>query len=245
MDSHVASMQSLSNNASQAKNLGQALYVLGELAYIKYDSSTSTWSYTYNVNQVSGIIDLIRGFFFDLDGTLVDTHESNFHAYKTSVKKITGIDLGESLLARIKAGESSDQFLRKLLPGISDSTVIEINKHKAIEYPKYLGFSIPNSGLIGFFLSVAPHYWTALITTAKQLNANAVLLHHELDGKFSHIVYGEDVQRMKPDPEAYLIALDKSGLSPGEVIAFEDSKTGQTAAEKAGIQVVMIKDFLQ
>ena len=49
---------------------------------------------------------------------------------------------------------------------------------------------------------------------------------------------------MKPNPEAYLLALHKTGLAADEVIAFEDSLKGEAAAIGAGINVIRIRNFL-
>lgn len=48
-------------------------------------------------------------------------------------------------------------------------------------------------------------------------------------------VCGGDVARKKPDPEAYLLALGRLGLGPGQAIALEDSSAGLIAADRAGL----------
>ena len=51
----------------------------------------------------------------------------------------------------------------------------------------------------------------------------------------------DQVVMAKPNPEAYLKALELSGLHSYEVLAFEDSISGIQAAKAAGIQVLKIK----
>ena len=34
---------------------------------------------------------IIKGFFFDLDGTLVNTYEADFYAYRDAIEEATGI----------------------------------------------------------------------------------------------------------------------------------------------------------
>lgn len=48
-------------------------------------------------------------------------------------------------------------------------------------------------------------------------------------------VCGGDVARKKPDPEAYLLALERLGLAPDQAIALEDSPAGLQAAARAGV----------
>jgi HAD superfamily hydrolase (TIGR01509 family) len=57
---------------------------------------------------------------------------------------------------------------------------------------------------------------------------------------FAVVVAGDDVSRGKPDPEAYLLAAELLGVSPGDCIAIEDSATGAASAEAAGCHVVIV-----
>jgi HAD superfamily hydrolase (TIGR01509 family) len=50
----------------------------------------------------------------------------------------------------------------------------------------------------------------------------------------------DDVQRTKPDPELYLNALQKLGVSNTQAIVFEDSQNGILAARRAGIRCVAV-----
>ncbi|MCK5422896.1 MAG: HAD-IA family hydrolase, partial [Deltaproteobacteria bacterium] len=49
---------------------------------------------------------------------------------------------------------------------------------------------------------------------------------------------GDVVKKKKPDPEIYLMALEKSGLKPEACIVVEDSRVGVLAAKAAGMNVV-------
>lgn len=55
------------------------------------------------------------------------------------------------------------------------------------------------------------------------------------------VVCGEDVSAKKPDPEAYLIALDRLGLPTVCCCAIEDSRNGMLAARLAGLEVAIVK----
>lgn len=56
------------------------------------------------------------------------------------------------------------------------------------------------------------------------------------------IISGESVKKSKPDPEIYLKAAELLGVETGECIAIEDSTVGITAAHRAGVTVVALKD---
>lgn len=50
----------------------------------------------------------------------------------------------------------------------------------------------------------------------------------------------EDYAKSKPHPDGYLLALQHSGIKPGEALVIEDSPRGIAAAKTAGIRAVAI-----
>ena len=58
--------------------------------------------------------------------------------------------------------------------------------------------------------------------------------------RFAVVVTGEDVTRGKPDPEPYLLACDRLGAAPQQVVVLEDAPFGVAAAEAAGCWVVAV-----
>jgi HAD superfamily hydrolase (TIGR01509 family) len=57
---------------------------------------------------------------------------------------------------------------------------------------------------------------------------------------FEAILCREDVQRIKPDPDLFLAALEALKLPADETLVFEDSPNGVLAARRAGLRVVAI-----
>ena len=56
------------------------------------------------------------------------------------------------------------------------------------------------------------------------------------------IVTGEDVKARKPDPEVYLIALERLGVVAPAALAVEDSGLGVEAAKAAGLACLAIRN---
>lgn len=80
----------------------------------------------------------------------------------------------------------------------------------------------------------------AIVTTTSRSNVDALLqrlLGPAWRSRFELLVCGEDTERKKPDPEAYLQALQRLGLPPQACLALEDSTPGLTAARCAGLRV--------
>ena len=58
---------------------------------------------------------------------------------------------------------------------------------------------------------------------------------------FDAIVTGDEVENRKPDPEAYVVALERLGLERGDpVVAVEDSGEGLASAVGAGLRCVVV-----
>nr|MBN1229008.1 HAD-IA family hydrolase [Anaerolineae bacterium] len=66
----------------------------------------------------------------------------------------------------------------------------------------------------------------------------------DLSQYFVAIVTADDVIRVKPEPDLFLVALDALNVQSHEAIVFEDSVHGIEAARKAGIATVAIPNEL-
>ncbi|MHC4457540.1 MAG: HAD-IA family hydrolase [Planctomycetota bacterium] len=75
-------------------------------------------------------------------------------------------------------------------------------------------------------------------TTANERSANAIAkgMLGEIDLEF--VLAGDVVSKKKPDPEIYLLALERTGLAPDECIVIEDSHNGILSAKAAGLRAV-------
>jgi HAD superfamily hydrolase (TIGR01509 family) len=80
----------------------------------------------------------------------------------------------------------------------------------------------------------------AVVTGTWRENAQAVLESAGLDGYFETIVSKQDVKSNKPDPEPYLLALERLDLAPSSAVAFEDSPTGASSARGAGVPLIAV-----
>lgn len=185
----------------------------------------------------------IKGFFFDLDGTLVDTADANFEAYRIAIEDVTNQDLSRNDFNKTN-GRGYRDFLPLLVPGISAEQIEDISRRKNIIYKEKMHLTRANSFLVDFLMRMAEHYTTVLVTTAKAKNAEIVLNEHGISNLFDYKIFGDDVTHMKPHPEAYLRALNNSNLLANEVVAFEDSEVGMKAASGAGISTIHIRSFL-
>jgi len=182
---------------------------------------------------------VIEGMLFDLDGTLCNTHEANFESYSRALADF-GISLDRPAFDAM-IGLPASVFVPRFAPMLTETEVSRVLAVKAEYFTDALTLIQPNRPLIAFLRSIRAHHTTALVTTSRRVNATRVLGHIGISDQFDHLVFAEDVTKAKPDPEAYLLALDLCRLDPAKTIAFEDSPTGVAAAEAAGVRVVCVR----
>ena len=58
--------------------------------------------------------------------------------------------------------------------------------------------------------------------------------------RFAAVCTRDDVERVKPDPEVYLLACERLGVAPANALAIEDSANGVRAANAAGLFTVAV-----
>lgn len=177
----------------------------------------------------------------DLDGTVADTFEANYQAYKSVFGKY-GFELTRESYRRCY-GFKLDDLCRNL--GFSSDTVLlqKIKEQKAACYPEFFSFLRPNMVLINFYRAFKRQGGhLALATTASRKNVLNILDCLQLGSLFDFIIVGEEVKRGKPDPECFLLALQRWGIGPEKVLVFEDSEIGIKAAEQAGLKVLGIRN---
>ncbi len=90
-------------------------------------------------------------------------------------------------------------------------------------------------------------YKLAVVTGAIRSEVKLVLKQSGIDRYFETIVSGDEINRGKPDPEGYLLAIKRLNqlhpdlnLLPSECLAIEDTFPGIQAVKSAGIQAVAI-----
>ena len=172
---------------------------------------------------------------FDLDGTLFDTKDVNYRAYREA---IGNVDIDYEFYCKFCNGRNYKQFLPIIMPDITDERMEEIHDLKKQLYPGYLKYARKNEELFGKFENI-----NALVTTASLKNTMDILSEFNVTDVFDFIITQEDVKETKPNPECFLLAMEKAGAMPNETIIYEDSDAGIEAAKKSGADYVIVEGF--
>lgn len=133
----------------------------------------------------------------------------------------------------------SDEYLDKLIESKTQGYRQRLEKLEVLPiYPEIKGF-LPKLQEKGFKIG--------LVTGALRSEVNLVLEQAGITNYFSVIVAADDVKASKPQPDGYLLAVERFNrldfnvrLQPSECLVIEDTPAGIQAAKKAGMQVVGI-----
>lgn len=168
----------------------------------------------------------------DLDGTLFDTKDVNYHAYKDAIAPY-GYDMDYPYYCEFCNGRHYLDFLPQITT--SDREILSaMHKAKKLAYKQHLDKAVLNKVLVDIIRLMRAEYKAALVTTASRENCYDILYRFGLVDLFDLILTHDDITRSKPDPEGFLKAMSHFGAGPTETIIFEDSEVGLEAAKRSG-----------
>lgn len=181
---------------------------------------------------------MIKLLITDFDGTLVNTFQANYHAYKEAFS-LEGLSLTE-LQYRECYGLRFDGFMDAV--GVEDIEMRKrIRNHKGDIYPSYFDKLHVNQPLLDFIRMFRKSGGkTAVASTARGKNLNNALNFIGATDDFDLILAGEDVNEGKPSPEIYNTVMSRMDVSPNETLIFEDSSVGLQAASASGAHFIQI-----
>jgi HAD superfamily hydrolase (TIGR01509 family) len=183
----------------------------------------------------------VRAVIFDMDGVIVDSEPYSIRALIDILRQYgvepTEDDLRRSYGRRVR-DDFIDYFSRYGVTADVDSAIA--HKH-ARYYHLAAGHLQPFPGVMPLLGRLrARGYRVALASSGDRVKVAFGMQALELNGTFEAIVSGDDVTHSKPDPEIYLTAAQRLGVSPTECIAIEDAPAGVEAVKRAGMRCIAV-----
>jgi HAD superfamily hydrolase (TIGR01509 family) len=182
----------------------------------------------------------IAAVLFDMDGLLVDTEPLWFEV-ETEVMSRLGGEWSPADQARLVGGSlqaTLDYLLAKAVRPVPRDVLAGwmLSEMTAIVDRGPVTLRPGAAGLLAEVRAAGvPH---ALVTSSERVIMDAVFARTGL--QFPVTVCAEDVTRIKPDPEPYLLATKLLAVDPSASVVLEDSPNGVAAAEAAGCQVIAV-----
>lgn len=197
---------------------------------------------------MAGANGALRAAIFDFDGVIVDSEPLHFGALRDALRP-EGIALDEDEYRSTYLAYDDRGAIRLALErhGMAwDGERIEaIARRKARDFERLLPEVPFFDGARELVRALAGEMPLGIASGALRSEIEAILRAGGLYDAFSTIVGADDVHRGKPDPEAYLTAMERlryraPGLEPAQCLVFEDSVPGILSARAAGMTVVAV-----
>lgn len=186
---------------------------------------------------------MIRGFLFDLDGTLVDSERETAEAMARALLRGQGIAIeqydrdfiiGRSWIAIYDS-------LRSRYPQLAWSREETIAQTALLRDEVFAELGITVLPGARDVLGWTRSHPRALVTGSSRTEAAQVLPLIGPEAHFETVVAAEDVARSKPHPDGYQKAIASIGLAAHECLVIEDSTAGIAAGRSAGCLVVAVR----
>ncbi len=185
----------------------------------------------------------IKAILFDMDGVLIDAKDWHYEAlnkalglFGVEISRYDHLHTFDGLPTKVKLEMLSEgQFLPKQLHGfinqLKQDYTMELIYQKC--HPMFHHeYALSRLHHEGYKIAVCSNS----IHSTIELMMNRARLMPYLD----LIVSNEDVKKAKPDPEMYLTAMSRLGLSAQECIVVEDNPKGVQAGKASGAAVLEV-----
>lgn len=187
-------------------------------------------------------ISKLEAVIFDMDGVLFLSTNCHERAYAEALRSV-GID---TFSYRAIAGMRTDEAMRKILTEnnyeVTETAVnalVAKKRQKALELLEQAGKIREGTQELMARL-VQKKYRLVLASSASPQTVALFLRKSGLEKAFEYVLDGSMVERAKPAPDIYLLAIQKLDLEPKQCLVVEDAKSGIEAALAAGANVLAI-----
>ena len=188
---------------------------------------------------------MIKGVFFDLDGTLIKSMHFHFQGWKKVLSKnnvnIEKLDFYEKEGTKLQ--ELLKYFFNKNNKSCNKNLLEDLIKKKNkyfIENNKIIFY--PGVRSLIKYLKKKNFYISIVTAGSRTRIINSIS--SDFLKNFDTIITGDDCKKGKPFPDPYLLSLKHSELNKSECIIVENAPLGIRAGNAAGIKTLGITNTL-
>lgn len=178
---------------------------------------------------------------FDLDGTLVDSERENVESVVLAVRRY-GIEMTaaeKSFVVGHSWNEIHEGLVRVHGLAVSKPRIIA----EAVEEKRALlrDGHRPLPGAVDLVRRLARRSKLAVVSGASRVEVRDAVEGVGLADAFTVLLGAEDYGRGKPEPEPYVMAMERLGARPEQSLVIEDAAPGIAAARAAGVRVIGVR----
>lgn len=176
---------------------------------------------------------------FDMDGVIVQTHQTSGAVMKEVVRDMFAVEASDDDLKNFY-GISDYEFYSDMIARTGSDLLLEtILAQQFARYNHRLKNEVDaTNGIIALIQEIAILHQVAICSGSTREQVDIVIERFHLQDCIAMSVSCDDVKMGKPDPEGYLMILGSLDAEPSSAIAIEDSPAGIAAAKAAGLAVI-------
>ena len=182
---------------------------------------------------------MIKAVVFDFDGLIIDT-ESLWYSAFNEVLQDYGHELPYEVFAQCvgTSDEALHAFIEEKIGLESIESIVQLAranhrlKTDQLEIRAGVKAYLAEAKREGLLIGLA--------SSSRREWVEGFLVKLGIREEFAVIKTGDQVERIKPDPALYTLAVEALGVQPAEAVAFEDSANGAKAAVAAGLHCVIV-----
>jgi beta-phosphoglucomutase len=183
------------------------------------------------------------GVLWDMDGTLVDTAELHFEAWRVVCEELGRPFSRADFSATF--GRRNPEIIHHLFGDrFDDAKIAAIGDHKEELYrgaARRNGIE-PLPGVRALLEGLhRESIAQAIGSSAPRANLDLILELLGVRHFFAALVGMEDTQRGKPDPQVFLVAAERVGVPPRRCLVLEDAVAGVEAARNGGMKCIAVR----
>lgn len=187
----------------------------------------------------------VQAVLFDMDGLMFDTEIIYINAWKKTGKRLN-IPIGDEFLMQSRGmirKDSRQLFETLYQPSMDYEEIIEL-RQQFVEEELQKGVDCKKGlkELLDYLKE--QDYRIALATSTPKERAIRLLDQTNTTSYFDSLIFGDMVERGKPEPDIFIEAAKSLGQKPEHCLVLEDSRNGIVAGKRAGCQVIMIPDLI-
>ncbi len=179
---------------------------------------------------------------FDWDGTLADTLPIIVFLFQKVLQR-AGCNVSDGfLLKRIGIGARNmfKDALKSSNITFDETKIDELMEEKTKMQLEVLDKIQLFEGAFKLLNLLRPKVKLALATMSNREIVDKLLTMKNLEKYFDFIITADEVSKLKPDPEVFLMCALKLGCQPEKCVVIEDSVFGVAAAKKANMKCIAI-----
>lgn len=188
---------------------------------------------------------MIKAVIFDMDGVLIEAKDWHYEALNRALR-LFGYEISRYEHLTMYDGLPTSRKLEmlSLQCGLPRELHAFINEMKQAYTMEMVYAQCKPRFVHEYALSTlkAMNYKLAVASNSIRNTVEVMIQKARLTTYLDQMLSASDVTHPKPDPEIYLAAITKLGLTPKECLIVEDNENGIKAATASGAHVLVVRD---